>query len=447
MGGRLNMFESRAPLLPPVIASMAGAQREAFHSFIVRGCERNSLSVVDVTSHVLSRYVVSVWPEKSESHLVSKGALTSRHWVAAASAAFGIHSDELWPLTARELMVAPASLGPEIARSRRWCPACFDDDRNTHHGPYERLVWTLSQVQVCTTHQCLLSTQCSQCRHTHRRAVFRGRTLPGMCSKCFEWLGGHAHRVDESRDEHSRYLMWTARSFDNLLEQPQQIFTLDGPVRTLRWLAKFHFDGIQSKLAKALGRTKGSISGWLSGRTRPNWRSLCEISYVFHVPLRDILEGNHDAIAMSVLRPLPLVVATRTIKRDSRRLDVSSLKRFLFQVESNLFPEIITLTEVARRLEKTKRHLRELAPEEYRALSAVLTGRRREHMKKLAADRLARLFALLQKMPFLNEVGRSMPTNRAVVSHFQAHGFSLRHAEVQLLRLVLTDSQKQPRDL
>jgi DNA-binding XRE family transcriptional regulator len=421
---------------------MAGAQREALHSFVVRGCATNSLSVIDVTTRVLSRYVASVWPEKSESHLVSKGALTSRHWVVAASAAFGILNDQLWPLTARELMVAPAALGPEIARFRRWCPACFDADRNTSHGPYERLVWTLSQVQVCTIHQCLLSTQCSQCRHSHRRAVFSGRTLPGMCSKCFKWLGGQAHKVDESRDEHSRYLMWTARSFDDLLERPLQIFSLNGPVGTLSGLVKFHFDGIQSTLAKALGRTKGCISGWLSGKIRPNWRSLCEISYVFHVPMRDILEGNQDAIAMSVVRPLPLVVAIRTMKRDGRRLDISALKHFLFQVESNVFPEIITLAEVARRVEKSKRHLRELAPEEYRSLSVVIRVRRQEHIKKLAADRLVRLFALLQTMPILKEVGRPVPNKRAVVAFFQAQGYSLRHAEVQLLRAAIADWQK-----
>lgn len=416
---------------------MAGAQREAFHSFVVRGCERNSLSVVDVMTHVFSRYVTSIWPEKSESHLVSKGALTSQHWVQAASAAFGIRSEELWPLTARELMVAPAVLGPEIARFRRWCPACFDADRNTQHGPYERLLWALSQVQVCTIHQCLLSTQCSQCRHSHQRSVFSGRTLPGMCSKCFKWLGGPATSVDESRDEHSRYLMWTARSFADLLEHPLDISTLTGPARTLSALAEFHFDGMQSGLAKALGRTKGCVSGWFSGNIRPSWRTLCEISYVFHVPLRDMLEENLDAIAMSVVRPLPLVIATRTLKRNSRRLDVSAIKHFLFQVESNVFPEIITLTEVSRRLDKTKRYLRELAPKEYRSLSAVLRGRRQEHIKTLAADRRTRLLALLQTMPFLKEVGHAMPTQRSVVAFFRVHGYSLRHAELQLLRATL----------
>lgn len=421
---------------------MAGVQREALHSFFVRGCEANSLSVVDVMTHVLSRYVVSVWPENSESHLVSKGALTSQHWVQAASAAFGIRSEELWTLTARELMVAPAPLGPEIAKVRRWCPACFDADRDTQHGPYERLLWTLSQVQVCTIHRCLLSTRCLQCKHSHHRAVFSGRTLPGMCSKCFTWLGGPTTSVDESRDEHSRYLMWTARSFDDLLERPLNISTLTGPVRTLCALASFHFDGMQSGLAKALGRTKSCLSGWFSGKIRPGWRTLCEISYVFHVPLRDILEENLDAIAMSIVRPLPLAVATRTLKRDSRRLDVSALKLFLFQVESNIFPDIFTLTEAAQRLGKTKRHLRELAPKEYRSLSTVLRGRRQEHIKKQAADRLARLSVLLQTMPFLKEVGRPMPTNRAVVAFFRAHGHSLRHAELQLFRATLADLQK-----
>lgn len=51
---------------------------------------------------------------------------------------------------------------------RAWCPVCLEADRELPGGAYDRLLWSLRDYKVCTSHDVELESFCEQCRKPHR---------------------------------------------------------------------------------------------------------------------------------------------------------------------------------------------------------------------------------------------------------------------------------------
>lgn len=271
--------------------------------------------------------------------------------------------------------------------------------------------------------------------------VLGPRSMMGLCWRCRGWLGGKPSPIDESRDGHSQYLLWTARSFSDLLESPVAISATGGPRRVISSLSAFHFDGVNAWFAKAIDRNKSVVATWLTENGNPNWRALCDISYVFHLPLQDLISGDTDGVLVSSIRPLPLSIASRPAKKRPQSLDIEQVRAFFEQVKKGQHPGIFTMADVARRLNTFPRELRRVASEESMILSKALLARRLARSEQRASDRRASLMELLRKtLRRMAEEGVA-PTRRAVEAALQLTGQRIQRSEVPLIKAILDEAR------
>lgn len=81
---------------------------------------------------------------------------------------------------------AGLSFKRDLREWRAWCPVCIEADRKTPHGAYDRLLWTLRDYKVCTSHGVQLNTICEECRESYRPLAVD--SAPNHCP-CGQALG------------------------------------------------------------------------------------------------------------------------------------------------------------------------------------------------------------------------------------------------------------------
>ena len=268
--------------------------------------------------------------------------------------------------------------------------------------------------------------------------VLMGSDISGFCPRCRSFLGVSPEKLDGSGDNHSSYMLWLARSFADLLDTPLPVghHIREPFLRMIREISAFHFDGSYSHLAGAVSRNKSVVATWLAGRASPSWLAVCEISYVFHIPLRDVLAGESSAVPFSSLRPLPLSARQRyaSQRKHPKKRDNEAMRVFLSEVEVGKHPSLHTMIAVAQRLSIDPSGLRRRLPDEVKRLSSTLAARRvvARHRKKAAH---ARDFneAILQVGNDLAQAGGPL-TRRNVELRLAQLGFPVRRPESKDVR-------------
>lgn len=201
-----------------------------------------------------------------------------------------------------------------------------------------------------------------------------------------------------------------------------------------------------AQFAHAIKRNWSVVCTWLAGRASPSWRALCEISFVFQVPVRDLFTGDTDAVALSSVRPLPLPVLDRVItpRKLPQRRSVDDVCAFLGKVARGELPNVLTLKEVGVRLGAHPRELARIAPTEVARLSATLAERRKVIRERNRAPRLQVIDkAVDSAVDALLQSGRSV-TRRAVDKELAALGPPVRRREAPIIqRFVQTTLAKR----
>ena len=245
-------------------------------------------------------------------------------------------------------------------------------------------------------------------------------------------------RLDPDRDEHSRYLIWAARSFADLLDSPLPTGydAADTINSMLRNLSDKHFEGAYALLARAVSRNKTVVCSWLSKAAAPRWLALCELSYAFNIPLRALLLGDTSGVASSSVRPLPPAVAQRRPhprKRPEVR-DSDQMRLFLQEVENGTQPTVMTMVAVAARLNIDHRDLRRRLPAECERLSAILKERRKIGAQWRRAARARELEDAITKVGQDLAREEARVTRRDVNLRLACLGFGVRHKESKSVR-------------
>ena len=367
-------------LLSPALVVQSDSQREGLFSLFRRTCERNQLTVNDVVAELLVPLAgprdVRVRKLVRPLHLLNRGAGLSERFIVRMQQISV--AQNWWLATAKELTVRGTAELPLVGH-RRWCPVCYDDDCTLRHGPYDRLLWSIEAVETCPRHNVRLQSVCSECGAS-QMPVLMGLDLSGFCPHCRNFLGLRSSQLDPA-DDYSSYLLWVARSFADLLDSPLPAdHDVTAPIQSMiRLLSDRHFDGAYARLSAAICRNKSVVGTWLAGNSAPGWLTMCTVSFVFHVPLRDLLLGDTTAVEFSVLRPLPLAVSERWSsprKRPEQR-NLDQFRNFMSQIESGQHLTVLTMVGVAKRLNIDSSDLRRRLPDECARLSAVLKERRR----------------------------------------------------------------------
>lgn len=79
------------------------------------------------------------------------------------------------------------SLKHAFRSEQLWCPACYQDWRESEYILYEPLLWAFEVIKVCPRHQRYLQTWCLYCHSL--QPFLKLQVRPGYCSECRAWLG------------------------------------------------------------------------------------------------------------------------------------------------------------------------------------------------------------------------------------------------------------------
>lgn len=421
-------------LLAPRPGPMTGSTREALNSVFRRICEKNQLTVANVLSQLIlvpQDITKDGLRRMSDGlYLVNRGGIESQKLIAKMESLTTLKG--LQSLTLQQLAGLKGVGTLSLSRYRKWCGHCFDSDLESELGPYERLLWSIDLVEACPNHKVKLRSTCPICG-SGPFPLLTGRDISGRCPKCLDWLGGGAIPLDEHDDSYSKYILWAAQSFSDLLDSPLETnVDLSVGFRTiLGGLAAHHFSGIAAHLAAAIRRNRSVVTTWLAGQSYPSWQALCEISFVFQIPLPELLKGDTDCILFSSLRSLPLAVLERITRprKAPQKRDVNAIRKFLGRVIRGEFEYILTIREVANRLGIHPRWLALLLPKETTELSVVLAERRRRLMEQRRASRRNVLReGAFAAVSHLHSSGRSV-SRRSVDKELARNGILVRRGE------------------
>lgn len=124
-------------------------------------------------SRLLRRYALEpLRRRRGQRELIVAPTRASESLNGAGSVAAAL-VDEVERLTGRSDLVRLTFLGRErgvwmreaFRTERAWCPSCLAADESR---AYDRLIWTLRDIALCTVHEVALGTRCATCGRTHR---------------------------------------------------------------------------------------------------------------------------------------------------------------------------------------------------------------------------------------------------------------------------------------
>jgi hypothetical protein len=327
---------------------------------------------------------------------------------------------------------------------RSWCSECYAEDCGRSHGPYDRLLWSIEQVEACPIHEVKLSKHCPTCGATEM-PVLMGYDISGFCPHCTNFLGFRSVPLNAANDDLSRYLIWTAKSFADLLDSPVSPWpgSENRFQEMIRNLSDFHFDGAYSRFATAISRNRSVVGTWLANNSKPGWRALCEISFSFHIPLRDLLSGCAEAVGVSVWRPLPLTIRQRyqKPKRTPRKRDTVSMLHFINEVADGKHPSVLSVRDLALRLDIDASDLRKRARQEVLAVSQILADRRRSIRTRMTASRDRDLTEAISTVGIELAQSNLPATRRRVESKLTSMGFRVSRVESKSVRLRVLEAK------
>jgi transcriptional regulator with XRE-family HTH domain len=258
--------------------------------------------------------------------------------------------DEVERLTGRSDLAGLSFLGREggiwmreaFRGERAWCPLCLAVDESR---AYDRLIWTLRDIAVCTVHEVALVTSCATCGRSHRPLA--QWAYPFRCPWCGSALASNPVASTPSA------LITAARRLLPLLLQPGGAPRTLGPELAKR--AREQHSSLRA-VARASGISAAELSAITRGRVRPHLRAALALEL---------------ATAGGVGTRTPTHARPKSDEQRDRRLR-KALRR------AGRAPEgIPSLRRLAARLGTTAAHLHQVDPDATALLINQMTAVRR----------------------------------------------------------------------
>lgn len=104
-----------------------------------------------------------------------------------------------------------------LREKRFWCPVCLNDDIEQNGIAYERLIWNLELVRVCSIHQTRLFSECPYCLKT---SSYTYPIVYGYCQFCKNWLGDSlkTDTAYQNEDHITLTATWVEKEIRSLLK-------------------------------------------------------------------------------------------------------------------------------------------------------------------------------------------------------------------------------------
>lgn len=217
-----------------------------------------------------------------------------------------------------------------------WCPSCYENQRLSNLPVYVPLLWMFRCVTLCTKHKQRLSSRCSCCGR--RQHWLDRRSVAGHCSKCGEWLGNKGNTGDVVIVESNispPELDWQTYVTNQLENLILAAFSLPPTSKQRVALSLSHCisratDGNISQFAQSVGKTKNTVWGWQSGKTKIPIDDLLRICRFVGTSLVDLVYEN-DLVLNKLELPQPLVPASgvKIARRPATSIDLKIIKSAL----------------------------------------------------------------------------------------------------------------------
>ena len=410
-----------------------GGHREALHSMLRRTCEANRLSVATVVSEYR---IPLTGPKEPRRHQLSKsrhlldlgGDLARAVQESLMAAAPGIECENL---TLAALMQSDELGDIPVARHRRWCCECYREDWLQPHGPYDRLLWVVALVHACPIHMLSLQSQCSECG-AEELPWLMGNETSGCCPKCHAALARSVPPTQRLDARGLDYRLWVAEQFRQLLEFDEPLPSgAAGNFRVqVSAAADAYFEGRVSRVATAVRRNKSVLSTWMSGKGRPSWQGVCDFSFVFDVPLKDVFFGQLLLARLDGPRVLPADARKQRPRKAPERRDKARMELFLVEVELGMHPALQTMAEVSKALRLDPNDLRRRLPEAYKGLSRHLSELRAQVRSRAHEARLRDRENALETLAHSFHADGMSVTRRGVEAHLARLGLRMQRNDI-----------------
>ncbi len=221
--------------------------------------------------------------------------MEAQYWTGALAAATSLSELRFLTLLPWRNVLSHFGL---IRLTKGWCPACLEEWRLRGSIIYEPLLWSLSVITLCPSHQILLQTKCPSCRRHVDHVASHSR--PGFCSACGQWLGSLS--VTSSRDgealtetELTRQSSVSAKIGEMLAAAPS--LTQD-PLKevvsrsTKDCVRGMTAGGSVSAFCRALKLSKDAVGNWIRGKSKALIDMLLPICVGAAVSPLNFLTGN-----------------------------------------------------------------------------------------------------------------------------------------------------------
>ncbi|WP_080412438.1 TniQ family protein [Burkholderia ubonensis] len=315
---------------------------------------------------------------------VNGGGRTANAWILYLQPL--VARRDLEQLTLLPIKRAVGNITGWLADSRRWCPKCLHEDLEQGTRIYERLIWSIGLVKACPVHHLELTDTCPHCGFKHRHELDRHR-VSGFCSRCRAWLGACTDTCEASQV--SQYDKWISENFSAVLALQADGLSELSPSN---WptMIEAGIDVITHGKALTFGKLcatqNGNISDWRHRKCFPSIRALLRISWVFGIPLVDLMRGRQDAWARAMLRTLPAEIVSKVSRTSHVNTDWTRIEKALSSYASGERP-CGSMREVARKLEVGRSSLHRRFPELVRQIARL---GRQERLEAAVAREIAR---------------------------------------------------------
>jgi transcriptional regulator with XRE-family HTH domain len=311
-----------------------------------------------------------------------------------------------------------------LRRTQAWCPACYQEWRESKQVIYQPLLWQLSVIAACPRHCLQLHLCCPYVDCGQAFSPLTPRSQIGYCPQCGRWLGNVLSSTGDkqtlSEEEHERQ-RWVSTAVGELLaaaprfpEPPRQ----EVIARTITAHVNGVMKGNFSVFARRLTVHRRTVWEWGQGTQIPQLDTLLHLCAYFGTsPVLFFKERAPEATPTHMQEP----EGKQPVQKPKKRFRRFETERLRCALEAALQDEVEpppSMREVARRLQYDSSHLYKHFPDLCRAIAT----RYRAYQQKQRHIRLEQICKRVQQtVQALHEQG-DIPSERKVGKRLKSRG-------------------------
>jgi hypothetical protein len=398
---------------------------ESLASYVARLAQAHQVSTVTLINHTIQQIAFKQFGSTLTGKLHARATYTLNgfgKWAKAAVPALQWMTgyDNLRPLT----MLSWHQVLDQnhlLRHTRAWCPACYEQARQTQQLIYDQLLWSLAPVTHCLRHRQPLQLRCPQPDCQQALPCTSPRTQPGFCPYCHAWLGQSPLVEDKPPQTETLWSTWVIQSLAELVATAPSLTTLPSSQRlaeVFSFLATRLTDDNLSALARRFGLT--SLYRFQRAACAPQLGHLLDLGYHLGLSPLQLLTQPLNELDLTQLKP-PQVPSLHFYRWPNSRkaAQLASVKHALEQIVATRESPPPSKSMVARRLGYTETYLARNFPSLWHQIAECHQTYHAVKKQKLRLALEAVLTSAEEPPPSGNRVAKRLGTHRSyLLKHF-----------------------------